>query len=62
MVGGWIRLAGIILSIGSVVSIATGLSSGNMNYTGFGVLGIFGGLLLFAVGRIVADLFAPKKE
>jgi hypothetical protein len=61
MVAGIIRLAGLVLSIYSTVAIVIGFSDRPGGGTVAAVMGLFGGLLLFALGRILADLFGRKK-
>jgi uncharacterized membrane protein HdeD (DUF308 family) len=64
MIGGLIRLGGIVLSIGGVIAIGVGLSdrSANQEVICWSILAILGGLLLFATGRIIADLFGGQRK
>jgi hypothetical protein len=62
MVGGLIRLAGILMCIVCMICVGGGFLDGPGLGTALAAMGVLVGLVLFAVGRIVADLFTPRRE
>ena len=62
MLGGFIRLGGVVLSIGGVIVLVVGLCADKPRGRPLacGLLATLVGLLLFAAGRFMTDLFGGR--
>ena len=62
MLGGFIRLGGVVLSIGGVIVLVVGLCADKPRGgpLACGLLATLVGLLLLAAGRLITDLFGGR--